>query len=172
MVFVAFIPRPLQTGSTWPQILHSLYWGLSKPIFILGIILVILPSTLGLTYSFFNTILTPKIFHFIARISFCTYLVHLMFISQFMLTRSYDTYFKTIDIFIINMGILILSLIFGFLLMIVVELPFANLQKELMNYLTKGTTLDKKRKVKESLLSTESLENNKKDGLTTAAEDD
>ena len=135
MAFVAFIPRSLQTGTQWPQYLHSLYWTLSKPIFLFGLILTVLPTTLGFRYSFFNLILTPKIFHFIAKVSFCTYLVHLMIIYQLMLTRNYNFYYTTNGIFVLYLGILMVSLFFGTIVTVIVELPFGKLQKELMNYM-------------------------------------
>lgn len=115
--------------------LSSFYWGLSKPIFLIGMIMTILPTILGYTHSIFNMLLTPKIFYFIARISFCTYLVHLLIVYQFLFTRNYNTYYNIIDTFTFYLGLLIVSLFFGFLLTIFVELPFAKLQKEVMNKL-------------------------------------
>jgi peptidoglycan/LPS O-acetylase OafA/YrhL len=47
--------------------------------------LTILPSILGIHHSFFNLILNAKALTFIARISFCTYLIHLMVIYGFIL---------------------------------------------------------------------------------------
>ena len=139
MALVAFIPRPLQTGSHWPQIAHSFYWILSKPIFIFGMILTVLPTTLGIKYSFFGLILNAKIFAWIARISFCTYLVHLMIVFRFIYNRSYDFYYQLQDIFVIDFGLLVLCLFFGFLVTLLVELPFANLLKIVMTgFKTKG----------------------------------
>jgi len=135
MAFVTFIPRLLQVGYVWPQSLHSLYISLSKIIFIFGVICTVLPTTLGFKHSFLNLILTPKIFHFIARISFCTYLVHLMIVFQFVYTRTYDLYYNITDMFVVYMGILVISLFFGFLMTLIIEVPFSNLQKELMSYL-------------------------------------
>ncbi len=129
MAFVAFIPRSLQTGTQWPQYLHSLYWTLSKPIFLFGLILTVLPTTLGFRHSFFNLILTPKIFHFIAKVSFCTYLVHLMILFQVINTRNYNFYYTINGIFVFYSGILALSLLFGTIVTVMVELPFGNLQK-------------------------------------------
>ena len=133
MSLVAFIPRSLQTGTAWPQINHSLYWGLSKPVFLLGMGMTILPTMLGHSHSFFNLILTPKLFHFIARISFCTYLVHLMVLYYFILSRNYDIYYNTIDNFIVYLGLLTVSLFYGFISTVLVELPFAKIQKEVMS---------------------------------------
>lgn len=137
MSLVAFIPRDLQVGHEWPQIAHSFYWGFSKPIFLLGMAMTILPTMLGHTHSFFNTLLTSKSFHFIARISFCTYLVHLMVLYNYFLSRNYDIYYGIVDQFITYLGMLSVSLGLGFLLTVFVELPFAKLQKELMNKLKK-----------------------------------
>lgn len=129
MALVAFITRPLQTGSHWPQIGHSLYWAFSKPIFVTGMILTVLPSCLGIKHSFFNLILTAKCFVLIARISFCTYLVHILVIYYFLLDRVYDVYYTIPDVFVMNFGLLTISLFFGFILTMFVELPFANLLK-------------------------------------------
>jgi uncharacterized membrane protein len=37
--------------------------------------------------------------------------------------------------FVVYMGILVISLFFGFLMTLIIEVPFSNLQKELMSYL-------------------------------------
>lgn len=132
MSLMVFIPRNIQTGSNWPQLANSLYWGFSRAIFVLGTILTILPTILGHTTSFFNLILTSKLLHFIARISFCTYLIHLMVIYQFTYTRNYDVYYTIVDTFVIYLGLLVVSLFFGFLMTVFVELPFAKLQKQLI----------------------------------------
>jgi peptidoglycan/LPS O-acetylase OafA/YrhL len=104
MSFVAFVPRCLQTGCAWPQIVHSFYWGLSKPIFLLGMTMTILPTMVGHSHSFFNLIMTSSAFHFIARISFCTYLVHLMVLYNFIMSRNYNIYYNIIDSFIVYLG--------------------------------------------------------------------
>ncbi len=142
MSFVGFIPRNLQLGNEWPQLLHSFYWGLSKPIFLLGMTMTILPTMIGHSQSFFNTLLTSRAFHFIARISFCTYLVHLMVLYHFILSRNYNIYYNIIDTFIVYLGMLVVSLGFGFLGTVFIELPFAKLQKELMNAI-KGRVKEK-----------------------------
>ena len=155
MALVTFIPRPLQTGSHWPQIGHSLYWTLSKPIFILGLILTILPSCIGIKNSFFNTILTAKVFSFIARISFCTYLIHIFVLSYWIATRSYDVYYTFWDIFTFYSGILVLVLFFGFLITVCIELPFSNLLKNGMQKLMKkNEDRGQDRKKGESILTT------------------
>jgi peptidoglycan/LPS O-acetylase OafA/YrhL len=132
MAFVVFIPRPLQLGSKCPQEVHSLYWALSKPIFILGLLFSVLPSILGIP-TFLTTILTPSIFSFIARISFCTYLVHLMVIYQYIYTRSYDIYYNIGQMFVIYIGLLPIILTLGTAMTLTVEVPFGNLVKIMTN---------------------------------------
>ena len=138
MALVVFLPRLLQTGHTWPQAAHSIYRTFDKPLFVLGIIFTILPTVLGASHSFFNTLLTSKLFNFIARISFCTYLMHLFPLMQFEVTRNYDLYMSTSDVFVLYTGILVLSLFLGLVLTLTVELPFANLQKHLMKKVLGG----------------------------------
>ena len=120
------------SGNYWPQFGHSLYYALSKPLFIFGMMMTVLPSCLGITHSFFNFLLTAKVFIFIARISFCTYLVHLMVMLKVIYDRTYDIYYEVFDVFSIYLGVLVISLFFGFILTMTAELPFANLLKMLM----------------------------------------
>ena len=159
MALVTFIVRPLQTGSHWPQVAHYLYLVLSKPVFIFGMILTVLPSILGISNSFFALILNVKIFAWIARISFCTYLVHLMLILGYYYSRTYDVYYKVQDTFATYVGLLTLSLFFGFIMTMLVELPFANLLKLLMTgFKTKGRGIGEVQEEKSgSLLTNESI---------------
>jgi peptidoglycan/LPS O-acetylase OafA/YrhL len=100
--------------------------------------MVILPTALGIKRSFFELILNNKLFMFIARISFCTYLVHLMVIYQIIYVQNTDFYYDLRSMFVIYMGILVLSLAFGFILTIFVEVPFSNLLKSLMKHKVKS----------------------------------
>jgi len=155
MALVTFVPRPLQTGSSWPIAVHALYWILSKPLFILGMILTILPSTLGISHSFFNLILNARILIIIARISFCTYLVHLMLVFRFSYNRAYDVYYHLTDTFTVYMGLLVVSLFIGFWMTMLVEIPFANLLKMSFEKVKNSDQQIQKTIVKDSLLTNE-----------------
>lgn len=78
--------------------------------------LVVLPSMLGVGASLFKLILNTKALSFLARISFCTYLVHLFVVYYFLSSRVYDLYFNLIDTFTVYCGLLMISLFFGFIL--------------------------------------------------------
>ena len=123
--------------------MQSTYIVLSKPVFILGMIMVVLPSCLGVKHSFFNLILTAKAFIWIARVSFCTYLVHLMIIDKFIVGRFYDVYYNITDTWVLYLSWLVMSLFFGFLLTVTVELPFANLLKLAFEKQAKKQNLEK-----------------------------
>jgi len=104
--------------------------------------MVVIPTALGIKRSFFELILNCKLLMVIARISFCTYLVHLMVIYQVIYVQmviyqviyvqNNDYYYDLRTMFVIYMGILVLSLVLGFLLTILVEVPFSNLLKSVM----------------------------------------
>jgi len=94
--------------------------------------MVVIPTALGIKRSFFELILNSKLLMLIARISFCTYLVHLMVIYQVIYVQNNDYYYDLRTMFVIYMGILVLSLVLGFLLTILVEVPFSNLLKSVM----------------------------------------
>ena len=120
MALVVFIPRLLQIGFNWPQIVHSFYYGFSKPIFIIALLLAIIPTLLGYHKSFLNTILTAKIFSFISKISFCTYLVHFIVITQFISSRVYNQYYNVLDTLVVYFGLLIISLLFGLIATLII----------------------------------------------------
>lgn len=61
-----------------------------------------------------------------------------MVIYHFLYTRTYDTYFELIDVFVVSFGVLIISLFFGFCLTMLIEVPFANLQKMMFDSLATG----------------------------------
>ena len=104
--------------------------------------LTLLPSILG-AKSVFGLMLNAKALTFIARISFCTYLVHLIILYGFVLERTYDVYYDIIDNFVLYNGILVLSLACGFIMTLFIELPFANLLKLMLKKVQKEKSKEK-----------------------------
>ena len=116
MAFVVFIPRTLQVGYKWDQIWHSLYFCFGKLIFLFGLTMMILSTLLGVKGSFFLTVLNTKVFSFIAKISFCVYLVHYIVITQFLAVFYVDMYYYIVDRYVNLLGLITVSCGFGFLL--------------------------------------------------------
>jgi hypothetical protein len=126
MLFVILIPRTLQQGGTWPQPLHSLYLSFGKVVFVMGMFSSVLPSLLDVpNFTFF--IMDTKFFNFISKISFWTYLIHYMVVMQIVYRQKIDFYFKIGDIMPLYFPTVIISLFFGFIGTITVEVPFAKM---------------------------------------------
>lgn len=72
-----------------------------------------------------------------AKISFCTYLVHLIILIQYIFSRTEDSYYSIIDAFPAYLGCLVLSCFFGFLVTVFVEVPCSQWLKEAVSKLKK-----------------------------------
>lgn len=143
MVTLLILPRDLQVGHQWGQIWHSLYLCFSRLIICICILMFTLPTLLGIKNSFFRTVLDTTLFNILAKISFCTYLIHYMIITQTVASQTYDIYYNLLDVFTQFHANLFLSCFFGFLMTIIVEVPFSVIQKHLFTSLLKNTKRDK-----------------------------
>jgi len=126
MLFIILIPRTLQVGGTWPQWLHSLYLSTGKVFFVMGMFSTIVPSLLDLpNFTFF--IMDTKFFNFTSKLSFWTYLIHYMVVLQITYTQKIDFYYSALDVIPIYIPTAAISVFFGFLGTLVVEIPFAKM---------------------------------------------
>ena len=128
--FVLFIPYTLQQGYQWAQILHSLYLSVAKLLFVLGLSLALYPSLTG-HQSLITTLLDTRLFNFLAKISFWLYLCHLLFIFQFDGSLKYDSYYNVVNLYTLFCGHLVISVPTALVFPLLVEGPFARLQKML-----------------------------------------
>ncbi len=99
ILFIILILRTLQTGGTWPQYALSLYQSVAKLVFVMALTLAILPSLLGCHNSIIFFTMDTRLFNFIAKISFCTYLIHLTILTTWVQSRTNDRYYTTIPTF-------------------------------------------------------------------------
>lgn len=136
--FITFIPRTAQNDHYWPQLAHSLYLTYGKTLFVVGISLIILPSLLGVD-SFVRLLMDTKLFNFVGKVSYCTYLVHFFFILIWFLGQISTFYFEPIHIYSQFAAVSFISIFSGFMLAILVEIPFAKFQKKLIGVLLKST---------------------------------
>lgn len=79
-----------------------------------------------------------------------------MVISQYLANTTIDTYYKISDRFVIDLGILVLTFFFAALMVVIIEVPFAALQKSLMDKLKAKPK--KAPRIEESLIESEKLE--------------
>lgn len=118
--FVCFIPRTAQ-GFThyWPQLAHSLYLTYGKTLFVFSLSIIILPSLLGIK-TFVRFIMDTDFFNVIAKISFCTYLIHLTLLMHWFTTRTIDEYWAFLPKYFLFVSHSVGSLILGFLMTILI----------------------------------------------------
>ncbi len=80
LIFIVVIPRTLQVGHKWPQAVHSTYLTFSKLFFVMGVSMLVTPTLVGVKNDLFYFLMDTKLFNFVAKISFWTYLIHYMVI--------------------------------------------------------------------------------------------
>ena len=136
-LFVIFIQRTNQNELYWPQFVHSLYLTFGKALFVVGLSFILLPSLLGIQ-SLVSFTMDTKFFNFVAKVSYCTYLIHYNFIYQGTASLKFEQYYYPLTTSTFFVARSVLSIFFGFLLALVVEIPFAKLQKTFMTYLMKS----------------------------------
>ena len=79
---IIFIPRTSQIGYRWSNLTNSFYLTLSKPLFCMGLSLIIIFPLLGYK-SILSPILDNKFTSVLAKISFVVYLIHLLVVMQY-----------------------------------------------------------------------------------------
>ena len=134
--FIMFIQRTNQDELHWSQFVHSLYLTYAKTLFVMGLSLGILPSILGVR-SLVSFVMDTKLFNFVAKVSFCTYLLHILIIYQWVGKTSVDTYYSFLTEYDFFVAHSVLSILSGFALCLLVEVPCSKLQKMLMVSLMK-----------------------------------
>lgn len=136
-MFLVLIPRTAQGEDRhWPQLAHSLFLTYGKWAFTFAISLIILPSLLGIK-SIVRFMLDTKFFNYIAKVSFCTYLVHLIMLDISFQNTTTDYYYSVIPHYSLFVSMTAISLGLGFLMAVLVELPLSRLQRILMQSLMK-----------------------------------
>ena len=85
------------------------------------------PSLLGIKNDLFFFMMDTKLFNFIAKISFWTYLIHYMVIEHACYTQKIDYYYKVGDIFTLYFPVALIAMAFGFVGTVLVEVPFGKL---------------------------------------------
>lgn len=93
---------------------------------------MITPSLLGIKNDLMFFLMDTKFFHFIGKISFWTYLIHYNLIVIVLFSQKVDFYYNAIDILPVYIPIALLSLVCGFIGTVLVEMPFAHLEKMLV----------------------------------------
>ncbi|CAD8137883.1 unnamed protein product [Paramecium octaurelia] len=120
----------------WPQWFQHFYHAICRFLFTFAITLITLPNLVG-AYDIFNRkFMNNILFKFMAKISFSMYLVHLMTIVIITETFYETPSFYQLDLVTGFVCAVFLSVIFGLMLSLLVELPFGNLDTRLTKLLS------------------------------------
>ncbi|KAM3141981.1 hypothetical protein pb186bvf_005854 [Paramecium bursaria] len=123
-----------------PQWVWYLWHGTCRPIFVIGVTLLCIPCMIGLPdlylhyqLSFNTKFMNCLFFRFVAKISFCCYLIHYtiltIIMATFYVTPEY-TFKSQLSVFIVA-GCMTLAL--ALLITLIVEMPFLKLENRLMS---------------------------------------
>ena len=95
-----------------------------------------------------------KFFNFVAKVSYCTYLVHMNFIYQGTATVKIELYYDPLTKYTVFVAHSVISIFFGLLFALMVEIPFVKLQKTFMTYLIKSKKKQQKVEVQSAINET------------------
>ena len=136
MLLTICLPHNLQLGNLWPQWAHGVYLSFEKLSFTFAIYLLVIPTLLEIpNIAFF--LLDTKFFNCISKISFWVYLIHFMIVQEFCYGQKVDFYYTSETIIPLYISIAMISLFFGFLGTMLVEIPFAKLEKMMFSVFMK-----------------------------------
>ena len=152
-LFVIFIQRTNQNELYWSQFVHSLYLTFGRTLFVFGLSFILLPSLLGIKSLVFF-MMDTKFFNFVAKVSYCTYLVHMNFIYQGTATVKIELYYDPLTKYTVFVAHSVISIFFGLLFALMVEIPFVKLQKTFMTYLIKSKKKQQKVEVQSAINET------------------
>lgn len=113
ILFIVFIPRTLQVGHKWPQVVHSFYLTFSKLFFVIGVSLLVTPTLVGVKNDLFFFLMDTKAFNFMAKISFWTYLIHYMVVEHVCYSQKLDYYYDVSDVLTLYIPVAILAMAYG-----------------------------------------------------------
>lgn len=117
---------------SWPTLVQNLWNAFVRFVYCFAVGLVCIPCMMG-SKDFVVKILGSKAFTFLARITYCSYLVHYMCLQvQIMSLGQGQQWSYTISSALFVLGV-VLAIIFASLMNLVIELPFMNLDGLLFN---------------------------------------
>jgi peptidoglycan/LPS O-acetylase OafA/YrhL len=93
-----------------------MYHSVAKILFVMALCTTIMPSILGCKNSIISWSMDTNFFNFIAKISFCTYLIHLTVLDIWIKSRTNSRYLKIMPTVPEFMAVLGVSLLFGLIM--------------------------------------------------------
>ena len=127
--FLIFFPNELtHDNQAWSQAFQWIYIIFSRSFYIFGLFCVTICCLLNIP-DVVGFIANWKIWGFIARISFCAYLVHYFIIQRSLYNYRQSNYFSNESLVYWTIADIIITLVAASILSLLVEIPFMNMEK-------------------------------------------
>eukprot|EP01017_Pseudomicrothorax_dubius_P040252 TRINITY_DN6276_c0_g1_i7.p1 TRINITY_DN6276_c0_g1~~TRINITY_DN6276_c0_g1_i7.p1 ORF type:complete len:398 (+),score=13.92 TRINITY_DN6276_c0_g1_i7:182-1375(+) len=127
MYWMIKITEPLfKDPNAYTRLQNSLIVSLSRTVFVAGLTALLLPGLVG--SKLLQDLLGNNFFHVLSKLTFSTYLIHLVVIL-FIYSSVFLTHY---EMFSRSLGSTVISFAIALLLSVFVELPFANLERILL----------------------------------------
>ena len=127
MVFVPY-DYNYDMGNAWTRGGKAFYNTFSRSIFIIGLVLALTPSLAG-RFPVMNGFLGNGLFHAMAKITYSVYLIHEALFNVFNLSSREAIYVSHIEAVVLTLAIAVLAYLIGGLFTILVDHPFANIDR-------------------------------------------
>ncbi|XP_074602908.1 nose resistant to fluoxetine protein 6-like [Brevipalpus obovatus] len=132
LYFVLHAPYPLTLGETWSKPITVIFDSTNRILWSLAVGWIIYASAAGYGGLFYD-FLSHKIFAPFAKITFCVYLTHMLFIWVYMGSRRELTHTSVYNGIYMFLPHWLLAQVFGIICAALFEAPFLNIQKLLAN---------------------------------------
>lgn len=127
--FLIFFPNELtHDPNAWTQTFQWIFLTFGRTFYIFGLWSVTICCLLNIP-DIVGYIANWKIWGFIARISFCAYLIHFIVIQRSVQNYRQANYFSNESLFYWSVADIVITLVAATVLCLLVELPFMNLEK-------------------------------------------
>ena len=113
---------------SWSQLPNSIYLSLARPAFVAGIALVLTGAMVGKS-KFIQNLLGGSFWTPFARLNFFVYLIHMFIFFYYYGTLRRSNYLSTRELMLVFMSVVLLSFGLAVPCVMVMESPFANLEK-------------------------------------------
>ena len=128
LAFLVFFPRTTQNGDKWTQGFAVTWNTFSRPAFALGVFFLTAPVLAG-SLEGFRDFMGNYYFTVIAKLSYCGYLIHLVFLQMiFSLPEQYYGFSQGYQA-CLTFAVALVSLVGALVIHLLVEKPIANLEK-------------------------------------------
>ena len=117
-----------EAKNCWSIVPSFLYNLTSRPLFVLGVSLIIIPTFVG-RLTLIKGLLSAEIFSVMARISYIAYLIHPLVIFWFIFDQRQAMYVSNLNQWFFAIGNLVVTYAFSIPFSLLSEAPFMNIEK-------------------------------------------